>query len=74
MFQFLIIALTLIVFFIMAVLRNKNKSLHFAVLAISLIFLFSTQFIHFDENHVITLVLLTVLFANFYKNHRKAFK
>lgn len=72
MLPLFIISSTLIVFFSMTFLRNKNKSLYISISGIALVFLIGSQWIHFDENQAMTLVLLIVLFANFYRNHRKA--
>jgi hypothetical protein len=72
MLPLIIIASTLIVFFSMTFLWNKNKSLYLGVSGIALVFLIGSQLIHFNENQAMTLVLLIVLFANFYRNHRKA--
>ncbi|MFA9210295.1 MAG: hypothetical protein ACEQR5_00590 [Moraxellaceae bacterium] len=72
MLPLIIIASTLIVFFSMTFLWNKNKLLYLGVSGIALVFLIGSQLIHFNENQAMTLVLLIVLFANFYRNHRKA--
>jgi hypothetical protein len=72
MLLLIIIASTLIVFFSMTFLWNKNKSLYLGISGIALVFLIGSQLIHFNENQAMTLVLLIVLFANFYRNHRKA--
>jgi hypothetical protein len=72
MLPLIIIASTLIVFFSMTFLWNKNKSLYLGISGIALVFLIGSQLIHFDENQAMTLILFIVLFANFYRNHRKA--
>ncbi len=61
-----------VVFMAMYLLKKTNKFIHLVLVGISMAVLLATQFVHFDKSHSFTLILLLVLFGNFYRNYRKS--
>jgi hypothetical protein len=61
-----------VVFMAMYLLKKTNKFIHLVLVGISMAVLLVTQFVHFDKSHSFTLILLLVLFGNFYRNYRKS--
>lgn len=61
-----------VVFIAMYLLKKTNKFIHFALVGISMAVLLATEYVHFDKSHSFTLILLMVLFGNFYRNYRKS--
>ncbi|MBP5994326.1 MAG: hypothetical protein KA736_01375 [Crocinitomicaceae bacterium] len=68
----LFLLLSVVVFIAMYLLKKTNKFIHFVLIGISMAVLMATQFVHFDKSHSFTLILLMVLFGNFYRNYRKS--
>lgn len=61
-----------VVFIVMYLLKKTNNFIHFALVGISMAVLLATEYVHFDKSHSLTLILLLVLFGNFYRNYRKS--
>ena len=68
----LFLLITVVVFISMYLLKNTSKFIHFVLVGISMAVLMATEFVHFDKSHSFTLILLMVLFGNFYRNYRKS--
>jgi hypothetical protein len=68
----LFLLLPVVVLIAMFRLKKTSKFVHFVVVGISMAVLMATQFVHFDKSHSFTLILLMVLFGNFYRNYRKS--
>lgn len=61
-----------VVFIAMYLLRKTNNFIHFVLVGISMAVLLASEYVHFDKSHSLTLILLMVLFGNFYRNYRKS--
>jgi len=68
----LFLLLPVVVLIAMYLLNKTSKFIHFVIVGISMAVLLATQFVHFDKSHSFTLILLMVLFGNFYRNYRKS--
>lgn len=68
----LLLLLPVAVFVAMYMLNKRSKFIHFVLIGISMVVLMDTQFMHFDKSHSFTLILLMVLFGNFYRHYRKS--
>jgi hypothetical protein len=68
----LFLLIPVVVFISMYLLKNTNKFFHIALVGISMAVLLATEFVHFDKSHSLTLILILVLFGNFYRNYRKS--
>ena len=60
------------VFALLFFLKAKNKYLHFALVGLSVVFLCSDYLMTPNNDKSFTLILLLVLFGNFYRNFRNA--
>jgi chromate transport protein ChrA len=69
----LIILIPVIIFIAMHFISKASKSLHYALIGISIVTLFVSQFYQFEKNPSnLVLIIALVIFGNFYYRHRKA--
>lgn len=68
----LLLLLPIIVFISLYFVKKQSKFIHFALVGISMAVLLASEYVHFDKSHSLTLILLMVLFGNFYRNYRKS--
>lgn len=60
------------VFVLLFFLKAKNKKLHFALVGLSVLFLFTDYIITPSQDKTYTLILLLVLFGNAFQKFKKA--
>lgn len=60
------------VFALLFFLKAKNKKLHFALVGLSVLFLFTDYIITPSQDKTYTLILLLVLFGNAFQKFKKA--
>jgi hypothetical protein len=69
----LILLIPVIIFIAMHFISKASKSLHYALIGISIVTLFVSQFYQFEKNPSnLVLIIALVIFGNFYYRHRKA--
>ena len=69
----LILLIPVIIFIAMHFISKASKSLHYAMIGISILTLFVSQFYQFEKNPSnLVLIIALVIFGNFHYRHKKA--
>jgi hypothetical protein len=69
----LILLIPVIIFIVMHFISKASKSLHYAIIGISIATLFVSQCYQLEKNPSnFVLIIALVVFGNFYYRHRKA--
>lgn len=67
----LILLIPVIIFIAMHFISKASKSLHYALIGISIVTLFVSQFYQFDKNPSnFVLMIALVVFGNFYRKYK----